>query len=68
MHHKLFHNSQEWDTTEEAALNSFERYADELGVDGAALRRCVEQGMYADAVQRNFEKGDGSASLERRPL
>ncbi len=57
MHHKLFQNPQAWDTTEATALNSFQRYADELRLDGVMLRRCVEQGIYTDAVRRNFDEG-----------
>lgn len=42
MHDKLFADPREWDnTTTETAIAAFGRYADAIGLDGAALQQCV---------------------------
>ena len=57
MHGQLFAEPSEWDTTPEAAQESFRRYAAALGLDSAELLHCIDQGRYADEVQRDMTEG-----------
>ena len=59
MHERLFAQPEEWDTTQDAARASFERYADELDLDADALRSCLDDERYAADVQANFEEAAG---------
>jgi len=56
MHGKLFATPSEWDTTSEAALVSFRRYAEVIGIDATVLEQCITEGVYAPEVQRDFEE------------
>lgn len=53
MHGKLFAEPSEWDTTPELAKEAFWRYAEVLQLDPDALIQCIDQGRYADEVERD---------------
>lgn len=56
MHDIIFENQQAWSGQGDAALEILVGLADSLGIDQDALRTCVEEGRYADAVQQNIDE------------
>jgi protein-disulfide isomerase len=57
MHHQLFTNPAEWNTSQEAELNNFVRYAEVLGINGDQVHQCIVDNHYADKVEQNFQEG-----------
>ena len=57
MHSALFASPSEWDTTEQAARSSFDRYAGEIGLDPGAFGACMAEGRYRANVEANFAEG-----------
>lgn len=57
MHHQLFLNPAEWDTSPEGAQETFRSYAQTQGIDTEALAACVAEGRYKSEVDRDFEEG-----------
>ena len=53
-HNQLFADPGEWEAGQQAALDTFRRYAEVLGMDGAALQSCVGDGRYANEVGLDF--------------
>lgn len=56
MHDKLFAGQQEWSGNPDAA-GIFAGYATELGLDGDALRACLDSGTHETAVTADLEQG-----------
>lgn len=56
MHRRLFLDPQEWDASEQAASDAFQRYASDIGIDSGALSACVASGRYADEVRADFDE------------
>jgi protein-disulfide isomerase len=56
MHELLFERASEWSGVEDA-LQKYEEYGAELGLDTAALLSCVESQEMAPEVQRQLELG-----------
>lgn len=56
MHDQLFLNPEEWDTSPEAALVAFRRYAEAYNMDADALVACVNEGRYQADVDRDVEE------------
>jgi predicted DsbA family dithiol-disulfide isomerase len=57
MHNKLFADPREWDNTStEIALAAFGRYADVIGLDGAALQQCVRDNETLAEVEGDFNE------------
>lgn len=56
MHGALFAEPSEWDTTPEAAKDTFRRYAETLALDADALMQCVDQEQYAAEVERDTQE------------
>ena len=57
MHELLFEKAQEW-SGQENAIELFEGYAAELGLDTDAFAACLESGETADQVQAELEQGE----------
>ena len=57
MHELLFEKAQEW-SGQENAIELFEEYAAELGLDTDAFAACLESGETADQVQAELEQGE----------
>ena len=57
MHELLFEKAQEW-SGQENAIELFEEYAAELGLDTEAFAACLESGETADQVQAELEQGE----------
>lgn len=57
MHDQLFLNPAEWDSSPDAALAAFSRYAAARGLDADALAACVAEERYKPEVDRDFEEG-----------
>lgn len=53
-HARLFSDPREWEADQSTAVASFGRYADELGLDAAALSDCIGAGRYAGEVGIDF--------------
>lgn len=53
-HDQLFTDPRQWEAGQQAALDSFGRYASALGMDADALRSCIGDGRYADEVATDF--------------
>lgn len=56
MHDAIFENQQAWSGQGDAATDILVALADELNLDQEALRSCVEDNRYADAVQANLDE------------
>lgn len=56
MHGRLFEQPGEWDTTEDAARASFERYAAALDLNAADLLQCLDDDRYSENVQTNLDE------------
>ena len=57
MHELLFEEAREW-SGQENAIELFEGYAAELGLDTDAFVACLESGETADQVQAELEQGE----------
>ncbi len=57
MHELLFEKAQEW-SGQENAIELFEGYAAELGLNTEAFVACLESGETADQVQAELEQGE----------
>lgn len=57
MHAKLFANPSEWDGgSSRQAQASFQRYAEVIGLDGAAFQDCMTSQQFAAEVQGDFDE------------
>ena len=56
MHGRLFEQPSEWDTTEDAARASFERYAEDLDLSTTDLLQCLDEDRYSENVQTNLDE------------
>ncbi len=56
MHEQLFAEPEAWNTTADEARASFERYANELGMNSADLLACFAEGRYRGEVQADFDE------------
>jgi protein-disulfide isomerase len=58
MHKVLFRGQDEWaGLSADAAQNKFADYANQIGVDGAALKTCMVSGKHAAAIQADADAG-----------
>ena len=57
MHAALFAEPSEWDTTEDAAIEAFGRYAQENELDLASFESCMGERRYRPNVERNQAEG-----------
>jgi protein-disulfide isomerase len=55
MHNLLFLNQAAWSNA--AALQTFQDYAGQLGLDAASLASCLEEEMHAAAVDQDLQEG-----------
>jgi len=55
MHDLLFARQNEW--SGKSPTDIFAGYANELGIDSAALEQCLADGTYADAVDADLQEG-----------
>lgn len=58
MYAKLFENQQEW-SSQPSPIETFERYAQEIGIDPAKVRSAVQDQTYKDKISQGMS--DGSA-------
>jgi protein-disulfide isomerase len=56
MHDVLFESQQSWAGRGEAVSEIFASLAEELNLDEAALKTCLEEGRYIDVVQANIDE------------
>lgn len=54
MHGRLFAEPAEWSRGADQARAAFVSYAQELGLNGADLGQCVDEGRYQAEVQQDF--------------
>lgn len=52
MHDRLFEDQGEWSSSSDP-VGTFARYADELDMDGARLRRCVDTELHRDVISQS---------------
>jgi protein-disulfide isomerase len=58
MHGRLFEGQKEWAPQAEAAvIETFVGYAQDLGLDGEALRRCVESRQFGELIRQDQWEG-----------
>ncbi len=58
MHAQLYEAQSEWSRQEKAkALNTFVSYAENLGLDAAAFRECLESGQFGEQVRQDAREG-----------
>jgi protein-disulfide isomerase len=58
MHGQLFDAQQEWAWQgQEDVLESFVRYAEDLGLDGTAFRECLQSGQFGEQVRQDQWEG-----------
>ena len=57
MHQALFAAPSEWDTTREAAMTAFGRYAGAIGIASAPFDACITEQRYLANVESNFAEG-----------
>jgi protein-disulfide isomerase len=55
MHDRLFADIPEWSGS--GATETFGRYADELGLDGAAIMACVDEGRFDAEIEADLDLG-----------
>ncbi len=58
MHARLFEEQKAWSGQPGAeALDLFVRYAEDLGLDTAAFRQCIESGQFGQQVREDLREG-----------
>jgi protein-disulfide isomerase len=58
MHRRLFQDQKEWASQAEATvIETIVGYAQDLGLDGEALRLCVESGQFGELIRQDQREG-----------
>ena len=58
MHGRLFQDQKEWASqARETVIQTMVSYAQELGLDGEALRQCVESGQFGELIRQDQWEG-----------
>jgi protein-disulfide isomerase len=58
MHGRLLENQKEWAPQAQAdVIKTFVGYAQDLGLDGDALRQCVESGQFGESIRQDQWQG-----------
>lgn len=58
MHGRLFEGQKEWASQTGAdVIKTFVGYAQDLGLDGEALRLCIESGQFAELIRQDQWEG-----------
>ena len=56
MHNQLFAQPEQWDTTPQAARETFAAYADVLDLNNSDLLQCLDEGRYTANIEANLQE------------